>query len=245
MSNRYWLQGSHAGVHKLGAVYYQVACFPPEVSSLLENIFVSALFHSNDRTEFRNSRVFRKVIDELNFLQTQGVDINTGQGTERVYFALGLMLGDNLGLNSILGFVESFGAHYYCRLCTLSRNDIQSAFIESNMRFETYDADVELSNYQLTGIKEKSVWNVFHFKSEENFVVDLLHDGPEGYFGCVMTLIVRYFVKDLLSKEDSLQLHLLNARLNLFDYSNNGLSNKVPIISEHKLEGVKLKMSGR
>lgn len=95
------MQGSHAGVHKLGAVYYQVACFPSEVRSFLENIFVSALFRSNDRTEFRNSRVFRNV-DELNFLQTQGVDINTGQGTERVYFALGLMLGDNLGLNSIL-----------------------------------------------------------------------------------------------------------------------------------------------
>lgn len=155
------------------------------------------------------------------------------------------MLGDNLGLNSILGFVESFRANCYCRLCTLSRNDIQSAFIESNMRFETYDADVELSKCQLTGIKERSVWNdVFHFKSEENFVVDILHDGPEGYFGYVMILIVRYFVKDFLSKESRLQLHLLNERLQLFHYSNNGLSNKVPIISEHELQGVKFKMSG-
>lgn len=59
-----------------------------------------------------------------------------------------------------------------------------------------------------------------------------------------MTLIVRYFVKDLLPKEDHLQLHVLNARLNVFDYSNNGLSNKVPIINQHELEGVKLKMSG-
>lgn len=237
--------GSHAGVHKLGAVYYQIACFPPEISSLLENIFLAALFHSNCRTEFRNSKVFRKVIDELNFLQTQGIDIDTEQGTKRVYFVLGLVLGDNLGLNSILGFVESFRANYYCRLCTLSRNDIQSAFIENNMRFKTYNADVELSNYQLTGIKERSVWNdISYFKSEENFVVDILHDGPEGYFGYIMILIVRYFVKDLLPKEDRLQLHLLNERLNLFDYSHNGLSNKVPVISEHELQGVKLKMSG-
>lgn len=100
------------------------------------------------------------------------------------------------------------------------------------MRFETYDADVELSNYQLTGIKEKSVWNdIFHFKSEKNFVIDLLHDDPEGYFGCVMTLIVRYFVKDLLPKEDRLQLHLLNARLNLFDYSNNSQTKFQSLVS--------------
>lgn len=37
------------------------------------------------------------------------------------------------------------------------------------MGFETYDVDVELPNYQLTGIKEKSVWNnVFYFKSKKN-----------------------------------------------------------------------------
>lgn len=67
-------------------------------------------------------------------------------------------------------------------------------------------------------------FDVIYFKSEDNFVVDLFHDGPEGYFRYTMTLIVRYFVKDLLPKEDGLQLHILNARLNLFDYSNNGLS---------------------
>ena len=63
--------GFHAGVHKLCGVYYQVACFPPEVNSLLENIFLCALFHSSDRTEFRNRRIFQKIIDELNFLQTE------------------------------------------------------------------------------------------------------------------------------------------------------------------------------
>lgn len=48
------LLGYHAGIHKLGAVYYSIPCFPPEVQSLLENVFVAALFYSADRNEFSN-----------------------------------------------------------------------------------------------------------------------------------------------------------------------------------------------
>ena len=142
--------GSHAGVHKLGGVYYQVACFPPEVNSLLENIFLCALFHSSDRTEFRNRRIFQKIIDELNFLQTVGIDVKTESGIKRIYFALGLVLGDNLGLNSILGFVECFRVNFSCRLCTLSREEAQLVLFEKSMRYETYEVDVEKSNVSET-----------------------------------------------------------------------------------------------
>ena len=237
--------GSHAGVHKLGGVYYQVACFPPEVNSLLENIFLCALFHSSDRTEFRNRRIFQKIIDELNFLQAVGIDVKTESGIKRIYFALGLVLGDNLGLNSILGFVESFRAHFSCRLCTLSREEAQMVFFEKSMRYETYEVDFEKSNVSETGIKEKSVWNdVLFFETEKNFVVDLLHDGPEGYFSFHMRLVLRYFVKDFQPKEERLKLSILNSRLNSFNYYHNGLSNKIPNISEAELDHCKLKMSG-
>lgn len=84
------------------------------------------------------------------------------------------------------------------------------------MGFETYDVDVELpnyqlteikENYQLTEIKEKSYEIMYFILKVKKIVVDFLHDNPEGYFGCVKTLIVHYFVKDLLSKKDRLQLH--------------------------------------
>lgn len=48
----------------------------------------------------------------------------------RIYFALGLLLGDNLGLNGILGFVESFNAYYSCRLCKAFKNEWQTEFLE-------------------------------------------------------------------------------------------------------------------
>lgn len=34
---------------------------------------------------------------------------------------------DNLGGNTALGFVESFRANYYCRVCTMHRDQTQKA----------------------------------------------------------------------------------------------------------------------
>jgi len=54
-------------------------------------------FHSSDRTEFHNHSVFNILIDELNYLQTEGIEIEPKKGEKlRIYFALGLLLGDNL-----------------------------------------------------------------------------------------------------------------------------------------------------
>jgi len=44
--------------------------------------------------------------------------IKTNNGEiKNVYFTTEFCTGDNLGINSIFGFVESFNAHYYCRIC--------------------------------------------------------------------------------------------------------------------------------
>lgn len=164
--------GSHAGIQKLGALYYSIACFPPQVNSLLQNIFMASLFHSSDRVVFQNHKIFHKVINELNFLQSEGILVDTETGSERVYFALGLVMGDNLGLNSILGFVESFNAAYYCRLCKTHKEIAQYDFKESRLRLDSYLADVLLEETTVTGIKEKSVWNeVQYFSTESNFTV--------------------------------------------------------------------------
>lgn len=56
-------------------------------------------------------------------LQENGVTINIDSNDITVYFELGLVLGDNLGLNSILGFVSSFSANHYCRICRLYKDD--------------------------------------------------------------------------------------------------------------------------
>jgi len=47
--------------------------------------------------------------------------------TVRVYFAMCLFTEDNLGANSILGYVESFSANY-CRICKEHKTIMQKQY---------------------------------------------------------------------------------------------------------------------
>lgn len=236
--------GSHAKVSKLGGVYYSIPCFPPEVGSLLENIFVAALFYSGDRVEFQNHSTFSEIIKELNFLQSEGVSIDTGCGYQRVYFALGLVLGDNLGLNQILGFQEGFSAIYSCRFCKTSKFDRQWETSETNLRSrEIYESDVSEINPKNTGVKELSVWDkVQYFETSSNFAVDFLHDGPEGIFKKCMELIVNYFACQFPLTKDFF-LRVLNDNLQGFDCCANDISNRPPLVSAEEALAKHLKMS--
>lgn len=46
---------------------------------------------------------------------------NIGEKSHQIYLSLALLLGDNLGLNQMLGFVQSFRANYFCRFCKTNR----------------------------------------------------------------------------------------------------------------------------
>jgi len=71
-----------------------------------------------------------------------------------------LILGDNLGLHSILGFSESFMANFSCRFCKSNKSDCnhQLVQIDENLRNEVnYSTDIAINNLPITGIKELSV----------------------------------------------------------------------------------------
>ena len=121
--------GSHAGIHKLGAVYASIPCLPPEYGSLIENIILVLLFHSSDRNMLGNSAVFNILIDELIYLETEGISLLLPSGVEKVFFSVGIICGDNLGLHSILGFSESFTATYSCSFFKMSREVLQLSLI--------------------------------------------------------------------------------------------------------------------
>jgi len=69
--------------------------------------------------------MFSALIKELVSLQEEGIMICIDGKEIKIYFSLGLVLGDNLGLNSILGFVESFSANFYCQICRSPKQELQ------------------------------------------------------------------------------------------------------------------------
>lgn len=110
---------SHSGIHKMGRVYYTVAGLPPQYLSSLDNIFPAFLFYAQYRgyESISNKQMSSALIKELVSLQEESIMICINGKEIKIYFSLGLVLGDNFGLNYILSFVESFSANFYCRIC--------------------------------------------------------------------------------------------------------------------------------
>ena len=116
--------GSHAGDQKLGGVHVQIPCFPPHIASKLNNIILAVLFYANDMKTAGN-KVFKVLISELNTLNKDGLTINVAGKTYTIYFQLALILGDNLGLNNILGFVSNFNSGKPCRICRVTVDEMK------------------------------------------------------------------------------------------------------------------------
>lgn len=233
--------GSHSGTNKLGAIYASIPCFPPQCTSQIKNIFLVQLFKSSDRKKYGN-KVFSSLIDELNYLSQNGILITLQNSTvETVYFALGLCIGDNLGLNSMLGFVESFSSGFFCRLCKMSKNDSKRQLTENTdllRNVDNYKQDLLLQDYSLTGIKEECVFNnVIGFHVTENYCVDIMHDLLEGVCSYDMSLILNNFISDV----NLFSLNTLNAKIEAFDYGS--FTNIPPKITAQALKKSCIKMS--
>jgi len=235
--------GSHAGNNKLDAVYASLACLPPEYSSSLENIFLVSLFKSKDRQEYGNHAIFSELISELKFLETTGIDILYNGKINKVFFSLGLILGDNLGLHSMLGFSESFIANFPCRFCKSHKTECQHQVeqIDNNLRNEVnYSDDVAVNDLTLTGIKQLCIFNEINsFHVTKNYAVDIMHDILEGVCKYDIGMMLETMIYDL----NYFTIDILSDRIESFNYGPINIRNRPPLLSNESLRRGIIKMS--
>ncbi|XP_034234282.1 uncharacterized protein LOC117641236 [Thrips palmi] len=231
--------GSHS--KSLGACYTSLPFLPEECQSTLDNIILALLYKSCYRKMFGDDKIFDPLIAELTFLEKEGILVSTEHGLQRVFFVTGLLLGDNKGLNSLLGFTECFTANHCCRFCKSHRNTMHYQSVEdpSTLRtLESYNADLITNDVSLTGLKYESVFNkVPSFHVTSNLAVDSFHDLAEGACHNVLRHLLNHCIPNYFT------LDILNDRLNLFDYGPCE-TNRVPEITEKSLSSDKLKLSG-
>ena len=204
--------GPHS--HKLGAIYTLLSCLPPEYSSKLNNIFLTLLFNTENKKNYSFNKILYPLIEEIKYLEETGIII----GGKRVYFVLGLLLGDNLGLHSMCGFTECFVANFSCRFCKASRCMCKEMCVEdkSLLRNETnYTADLQLQDLSKTGIKTNSCFNdIDSFHVTKNYSVDAMHDLPEG----AMHYVMKHVLYDFIHVKKYFTFKFLEHRLKNFDY---------------------------
>lgn len=148
--------GTHTDNGDQTCVYYSFPTMPNEYNSRLENIFTALVFESRLSLDFGNERCYDELIKELNKLADDGIVLNINGKDQKVYFVLGLLLGDNKGLNHCLGYTKGFKANYYCRFCRMPRREMQYSYSEDAnyiRNIENYYQDLVIGNMSKTYAK--------------------------------------------------------------------------------------------
>lgn len=160
--------------------------------------------------------------------------IATPEGERRIYFVLALVIGDNLGVNTILGFTQSFNHNFFCRFCKAIKSSTHKMCIADpnlSRNSSSYDEDVAANNINSTGIKEVSVLNMINsFHVTTNFAVDIMHDLFEGVCHYDMCHIINHCIKS-----NYFSLKTLNTRKQMFNYGELEIGNISPQITEAHL----------
>lgn len=140
--------------------------------------------------------------------------------------------GDNKESNTILAFVRSFRANYYCRYCRLHQDEMKHTTIE-NPEFRrnrrNYEEDVLVHSATLTGVRENAVLNqIPHFHVTDSSSEDITHNVDEG--------ICHYHLQDILYDfiygQQYFTLEEFNQRMISFRYDNERSNVPQPISKE-------------
>lgn len=177
----------------------------------------------------------------LEELKRDGITVYESGIKHNLKFILWQFTGDNLGVQKLFGLVEGFNSNYYCRFCTLHKNDMNSCTIEISAQFartpENYEkqlADVlnGTKTVSETGINDSCCLNVLdYWHVTKNFTVDCMHDIFEGWGSLELRLILRQFI--LIEK--FFTLSSFNARLKSFTYSLCDIKNKPTALTREQL----------
>ena len=229
--------GSKAGLHKTTMVYFIILNLPPRLRSSLNNCYLLSLFNAGDVKTYGYAPFLQPLVQDIKFLEQEGLSIATEdfQGSVLICAGIAQVTGDNLGLNGILGFVESFVSNHCCRFCNMHRNEMQYSSTGDPNQLRTvhgYEHDLDLNNYTETGIKSPCALNELgNFHVTTNYAPDIMHDLLEGICGLEVHLILAQLIREGLFDID-----LLNSRITSFDYSTTDSKNKPSPISVNKLQ---------
>lgn len=222
--------GSHSGIHKLEGMYMQIRNLPSTVQAQLNNIFLVGLWYAQDVKKYGYDKVLRPVVDDLKRLESvEGLCVFDAH----LHGTLILFSADNLGAHSVFGFLESFSARKFCRLCEAVKTD--KKFLETDLTLRTpksYDSAVNLLhshdyNPSLTGIKAGCILNeIPSFHVTTNYALDAMHDLLEGIIPFELQKILPMLLREGYFTDAQLQSLVIN-----FNYGPADQNSKPPFTS--------------
>jgi hypothetical protein len=227
--------GSKAGIHKIGVIYCSILNLPPRFRSSLCNCYLVALYNTGDVKTYGFEPILAPLVTDIKELESRGLHISTDVFEGDVHVGIAQVTGDNLGLNGICGFIESFVGHHCCRTCKMHLVEMRRALTANSDMLrdhDNYTEDLDLNDPSSTGIKAPCLLNdVEHFHVTTNYAPAVMHDLLEGVAGLEVHLVVADLVQS-----GFFDLDLLNSRITSFDYAPSDSKNKPSPITKHKIQ---------
>lgn len=209
--------GSHVTSHSICNAYISFTCFSKKEAKV-ENILLAGIYKTTDMKKFGTEKCLKSLVNQLRALEIDDLQIKSNNKIHQVHFVLGLILGDNLGLNSILNFSRSFSSNFFCRLCKMSKKQTREICSESKELSRTrqnYAEDILLGSTSSTGVTEECLFNDLpSFHVAENFYVGVMDDIFEGICHYDFSHILIYFIQ----KMKYFDIDTLNSRKRNFNY---------------------------
>ncbi|KAJ8034877.1 hypothetical protein HOLleu_21895 [Holothuria leucospilota] len=219
--------GSAKGKHKLLAVYFTLGNLEYHYRSKIDHLQLVFLCKEKDFKSVSHEVLFEQLLQDLQKLETEGLQFDT----DKVYGTVASITGDNLGSHCIGGFTENFStSQYMCRYCLMTRNDqqFQVPYFSGLLRNpENYEEAVTISAHEgevHNGVKFQSVFNQlkFYHVCSPGLPPCLAHDIFEGVVQYDLALFIKYFVK---TKKWFTYEHL-NYKVKHFKYVGNDAKSK-------------------
>jgi len=229
--------GSHTLVHKLEGLYCTIGNISPQYNSKTSSIFLISLWYAQDVKVYGYDKILEPMVRELQDLESDhGLQVLVHGELVTVHAVLSFFSADNLGANSLFGFMEGFTANKFCRFCKADKSEIQSKFMSTQFERRSksdYEECVCKSlsdaNYcaSETGIKRGSLLNSLQFfHCTEQSIVDSMHDLIEG----IVPLEISLVLGSLIDKQ-ILSLDMVNRAILHYDYSLADRNSKPPAVS--------------
>lgn len=234
-----------ANVHNQVGIYFAIRNLPHRLAFNQSNIHLAAMCYANDlKTEYTDyNNLWDEIVRDVSFLEENGLVLDSqnkllGKIKNDYIFQMnskfqimcldtGTVMDatfDNLGGNSSLGFVESFRATYYCRICTMSREECEQATKEDTSKYRTQEnysdalqiiKDSSHVDFKDTrGIKTTCSLNKLkYFHIIDNYNVDLMHDIYEGTVPFLLENLIEHCVSKKVFTFNEIAAYVEN-----FDY---------------------------
>lgn len=193
--------GSKHGIHKIGSIYFVLRNLSSKVNSALMNIHLLALFHTQDVKRYGFNAILDPIVRDFKILETSGITLPISE--DPVHGTIAQVTGDNLGMHTLFGFVESFNSNYFCRFCLIDKCASQNIFSDDHPDIILRDRLLHAQHCQSLfsdagpqssfGVKKTCLLNELqYFNISDNFAFDIMHDILEGVGQLEMKLLFNH-----------------------------------------------------